>query len=92
MVRHDFPYAHLHLAYERAGHGITRPFTSTMGLNSRRHPLTGMVKRMGGTPEGTARARDDSWRQLLVFVDQHLRDAPAPIQLRGDQVRTVRIR
>jgi hypothetical protein len=41
------PFAHL--VNDRAGHGIGRPFTSTMELNSRRHPLTGRIVRMGGT-------------------------------------------
>ena len=62
------------LSYEHAGHAITRPYTSTMNLNSRRHPLTGRTVHMGGTPAGTAKAREDSWRQMLAFVDQHLRD------------------
>jgi dienelactone hydrolase len=42
---------------------------------SRRHPLTGRTVRLGGTPSGTARARADSWRQMLAFVDEHLRDS-----------------
>jgi hypothetical protein len=29
---------------------------------------------LGGTPAGTAQAREDSWRQMLTFVDRHLRD------------------
>jgi dienelactone hydrolase len=70
-----FAHEFVHLAYEHAGHGIGRPFTSTMELNSRRHPLTGRIVRMGGTPSGTARARADSWRRMLAFADEHLRDS-----------------
>ena len=74
LRRYDFKYACQSLSYEHAGHAITRPYTSTMNLNSRRHPLTGRTVHMGGTPAGTAKAREDSWRQMLAFVDQHLRD------------------
>lgn len=76
-LRHfEFAYPYQSLSYDHAGHGITRPYTSTMGLNSRRHPLTGRTVHMGGTPAGTAKARDDSWRQMLAFVDRHLRGEP----------------
>jgi hypothetical protein len=27
----------------------------------------------GGTPEGQARANEDSWTKLLVFLDKYLR-------------------
>jgi len=27
---------------------------------------------MGGTPEGTAHAREDSWREMLAFADANL--------------------
>jgi hypothetical protein len=46
-----------------------------MNLNGRRQPLTGRLVHVGGTPTGTARA--SAWRQLLVFVDRHLRDLAA---------------
>jgi dienelactone hydrolase len=74
-LRHfEFAYPYQSLSYDHAGHGITRPYTSTMELNSRRHPLTGRTVHMGGTPAGTAHARDDSWQQMLTFVDRNLRD------------------
>ena len=76
LRQHHFAHPFVHLAYDRAGHGIGRPFTSTMELNSRRHPLTGRIVRMGGTPSGTAQARADSWRRMLAFVDEHLGDSP----------------
>ncbi len=78
MVRlrqHRFAHPFVHLAYDHAGHGIGRPFTSTMELNSRRHPLTGRIVHMGGTPSGTAKARADSWQRMLAFVDEQLRDS-----------------
>lgn len=77
LHRSGFKYPTLWLKYDHAGHAITRPYTSTMGLDSRRHPVSGKAMHLGGTPAGTAKAREDSWRQMLAFVDQHLRDAPA---------------
>jgi dienelactone hydrolase len=75
LRRNAFQFSCLSLVYDHAGHGITRPYSSTMELNSRRHPLTGRLIHMGGTPAGTAKASADSWRQMLEFVDQHLRHA-----------------
>ena len=69
---HHFPFAYEHLAYGDAGHGIGRPYTSTMDVNHVTHPLTGRVMALGGTPAGTAKAREDSWRHMLEFVDKHL--------------------
>jgi len=71
---HGFTYPHVSLVYDHAGHAIGRPYMSTMEINSRRHPLTGRTIHAGGTPAGTARASEDSWRQLLTFVNQNLRD------------------
>jgi dienelactone hydrolase len=65
-----FPYRSL--VYEHAGHALARPYTITTNINSLRHPLTGNLMRMGGTPEGTAHAREDSWRQTLEFVGANL--------------------
>lgn len=73
LRRNQFPYAYKHLSYDGAGHAIGRPYTSTMDLNDVRHPLTGKLMHFGGTPEGTAHAREDSWRQMLAFLDEQLR-------------------
>ena len=62
-----------HLSYDSAGHGIGRPFTSTMEINATHHPLTGRLLPLGGTPAGTAHAREDSWQHLLAFLDANLR-------------------
>jgi dienelactone hydrolase len=78
LRRNRFEYPFQHLTYEHAGHGIGRPFTSTMELNSRRHPLTGRIVRMGGTPSGTALARADSWRKMLAFLDEVMGQATSP--------------
>ena len=68
-----FPYPHQHLAYDDAGHGIGRPYFSTMDINHVTHPLTGRTLSLGGTPAGTARARKDSWQRMLAFLDENLR-------------------
>jgi len=73
LRRNGFRFPYLSLVYDHAGHGITRPYSSTMELNSRRHPLTGRPVHVGGTPAGTAKASAESWRKMLEFVDQHLR-------------------
>jgi hypothetical protein len=32
-----------------------------------------VTDQMGSTPAATAKVREDSWRQVLAFVDRHLR-------------------
>jgi dienelactone hydrolase len=76
LQRNHFAYAYKHVAYDGAGHAIGRPYTSTMDLEAR-HPLSGRIMHFGGTPEGTARAREDAWRQTLTFLDEQLRRASA---------------
>jgi dienelactone hydrolase len=39
------------------------------------HPVSGEEMDMGGTPEGTARARQDSWPRMLAFLRSALVDA-----------------
>jgi dienelactone hydrolase len=68
-----FSYPFESLTYEHAGHSISRPYLPTTNLNGRRHPVSGRIMQMGGTPAGTAKARENSWRQVLAFVDRHLR-------------------
>lgn len=73
LRRNNFAFPFQHLSYDHAGHGIGRPFTSTMDVGSVRHPLTGRMIRLGGTPAGTAHARADSWPKVLAFLDENLR-------------------
>ena len=72
LKRHQFTFPVRHLSYDHAGHGIGRPYSTTMTLDAIRHPLTGRIIPMGGTPEGTAHAREDAWRALLEFFDANL--------------------
>jgi dienelactone hydrolase len=72
LQRDHFAFPFRHLAYDHAGHALARPYTVTTNINSLRHPLTGELMHMGGTPEGTAHAREDSWREILEFVSTNL--------------------
>ena len=73
LRRNHFAYPYAHLAYDDVGHAIGRPGMPTTDIDNVRHPLTGRVMHLGGTPAGTAHAREDSWRQMLAFVDAQLR-------------------
>jgi dienelactone hydrolase len=64
-----------HYSYEGAGHAITRPFVPTSDVRQvRLHPLSKRPNMPGGTPEGQARANEDSWERLLTFLGTYLRD------------------
>lgn len=73
LRRHQFAYPSKHLVYEGAGHAIGRPYTPTTDLDNAHHPLTGRLMHLGGTPGGTAHAREDAWRQVLTFLAEQLR-------------------
>jgi dienelactone hydrolase len=73
---HGFKHAHRHLVYSGAGHSIGRPYTSTMGIHTQQHPVTKRLFDSGGTPSGTAWAREDSWAKVLKFLEQYLRVQP----------------
>jgi dienelactone hydrolase len=77
LGRHAFKHVHRHLAYSGAGHSIGRPYTSTKNINNERHPITKRLYDAGGTPPGTARAREDSWLKLLEFLEKYLRASAA---------------
>src|SRR6185369_11833778 len=69
-----FKHPYAHLAYEGAGHSIGRPGLSAMDINTRIHPQLGRPLPAGGTPAATARARAESWEQMLQFLNANLRD------------------
>ena len=78
LKRNHFQFAYESLVYEHAGHGIARPYTSTTNLNGQRNPTSGRLVDRGGTPSGTAKAREESWPKMLAFVGRALdvKDAP----------------
>jgi dienelactone hydrolase len=73
LQQHHFSFPYESLVYEHAGHAITRPYTPTTNLNGTRNARSGRVVSRGGTPSGTAKAREDSWTRMLAFVDRALR-------------------
>ena len=73
LHRRRFTYAYKHLSYADAGHAIGRPYTPTTNLENARHPLTGRLMHLGGTPAGTAFARQDAWHAVLTFLSEQLR-------------------
>jgi dienelactone hydrolase len=74
LKAHHFTYPVEHYSYEQAGHLITRPFVPTSEVRQvRLNPTTKRPNVFGGTPEGQARANEDSWSKLLAFLDTYLR-------------------
>jgi dienelactone hydrolase len=75
LEAHHFTHPVEHYSYENAGHQITRPFVPTFDVREVRiHPVTRRPNMAGGTPEGQARANEDSWEKLLAFLDKYLRN------------------
>jgi pimeloyl-ACP methyl ester carboxylesterase len=62
LRQHRHQYADENLSYDGAGHWIPTEYLPTAG---ERH---GMRLMIGGTPEGTALAQDDSWPKILRFL------------------------
>lgn len=74
LKEHTFTYPVEHYSYENAGHMITRPYVPTSDVRAvRTHPVSKRPNMAGGTPEGQARANQDSWARLLSFLDKYLR-------------------
>jgi dienelactone hydrolase len=75
LKAHQFKHPVEHYSYENAGHMITRPYGPTSDVRQvRLHPISKRPSMPGGTPEGQARANEDSWAKLLVFLDKYLRN------------------
>jgi dienelactone hydrolase len=74
LKAHRFAHPVEHYNYENAGHMMTRPYVPTSDVREvRNHPVTKRPNMFGGTPEGQARANEDSWQKLLAFLDRYLR-------------------
>ena len=63
------PFPIDHLSYEDAGHAIGAGYAPTT-VNQSFHPIRKAFIDLGGTPEGLAEARADSWPRVLAFVAQ----------------------
>jgi predicted peptidase len=87
LKAHQFKHPVEHYSYAHAGHQITRPFTPTSAVREVRiHPVSKRPNMAGGTPEGQARANEDSWEKLFAFLDKYLRSAPAGSSAAQDAV------
>ncbi|MGJ7524753.1 acyl-CoA thioesterase/bile acid-CoA:amino acid N-acyltransferase family protein [Variovorax sp. GB1P17] len=62
-----FPHRFEHLSYPGAGHHIGWPNVFTT-MTKFKHPTSGEDLDMGGTPQSTAHARQDSWTRMLEFL------------------------
>jgi dienelactone hydrolase len=66
-----FPYRVTHFHYAGAGHtGGGVP--GSPGETTVHHPLTGVTYALGGTLEGNAAARTDSWPRIIDFLQAEL--------------------
>jgi dienelactone hydrolase len=65
-----FPHRLTHLRYPGAGH-MCGGVPGTPVATEIRHPLTGQLYSLGGTPAGNARARAGSWPQVLQTLADH---------------------
>jgi dienelactone hydrolase len=74
LKKRNFRFPVEHYSYENAGHGVGRPYNSTMFVVERqRHPFSGRLTLAGGTPEGSALASEDAWRRIVEFLNKNLR-------------------
>jgi hypothetical protein len=60
-------YRATHLRYPGAGH-LCGGVPGTPAATESRHPVTGQVHSLGGSPAGNAQARADSWPRVLQFL------------------------
>ena len=65
-----FDYSIEHLKYASAGHSIGAGYAPTTITHSY-HPIRRATIDLGGTPEGLAKARAESWPRVLEFVREH---------------------
>jgi dienelactone hydrolase len=64
LEEHDFTYAYQHISYPETGHIFPPPYLPAMFSQNE----AGFI--MGGTPQGTAHAQEDSWRRTLTFLKE----------------------
>ena len=73
LKAHGFTHPVEHYSYDNAGHQLARPFVPTSDVRQIRiHPISKRPNMAGGTPEGQARANEESWEKLLAFLQRYL--------------------
>jgi dienelactone hydrolase len=71
LASHGFAHEVAHIRNPGAGHMLRLPHTPATTLASKL-PNFNLRIGFGGTPEATARARINSWRETLAFLARHL--------------------
>lgn len=71
LVRGKFAFSAEHLTYPRAGHVLNVPFLPTT-VRQFHHPIRRFAFSLGGTPEGDALARQESWQKAVAFLKRNL--------------------
>lgn len=71
LTANNFGHKVKHLTYSNAGQAIGTPFRPTTVLEAK-HPVNGVLMKLGGTPAGNAHACEDSWQQVLAFLNESL--------------------
>jgi dienelactone hydrolase len=69
LKSNEFMHSYEHFTYPDAGHMFTAPFMPTT-ISEATHPVNGIFMKLGGTPNGNAYARMDSWQQILKFLEE----------------------
>jgi len=72
LKRDHFAYDVVHLNYAHAGHAAGLPEIVPAWQGEVRHPLSGQMMEMGGTPEGNAKASLDAIPKVLDFLRRSL--------------------
>lgn len=73
-----FAYPVVTLIYPHAGHRAGMPQIIPAWHSGVRHPVSGTVMDLGGTPEGNAASTLDAIPKVLDFLSRSLAGAPAP--------------
>ncbi len=73
LTERNHPFTYEHFSYEDAGHAIGVPHVPTT-VTQFVHPVTGTVLELGGTASGNAFASADSWKHLLEFLENNLKN------------------
>jgi dienelactone hydrolase len=77
LEAHHFKHPVEHYSYEDAGHAIARPFVPTSDVRQVRiHSVSKRPNMAGGTPEGQARANEQSWEKVTAFLERYLKSLP----------------
>jgi dienelactone hydrolase len=72
LKRNHFEYSFENLKYAHAGHAAGRPDIRPTWHTATRHPISGRINDLGGSPKGDAESSIDSMPKVLAFLKQAL--------------------